>query len=160
MRGALATVLAAALLLLLALTASGAEPELRPRAAAVILGGDGTPRGKVAVRGTDVERKQGRIDAPGVLIRDGGSSARGAVAEGTARASAVARSVTLLDGRVTAYGVRRTADATADGVVYSGRVDGLVVDGRTIGPVTEPGSYDLADGAGKVVVNTGRSGPC
>ena len=50
-----------------------------------------------------------------MLMREGVSIARGDVVQGTARGSAAARTVTLLGGRVTAYGVRRTAEATAGG---------------------------------------------
>ena len=53
---------------------------------------------------------------------------------------ALARRVDLFDGMVTAKLARRTATATAGGVVYAGRVAGLTIDGRTIGDARRPTS--------------------
>ena len=159
MRGSLSILVAAGLVLgaLLAST-SGAAQQLKPGAHAQLTGGTVGARAEARAGGTAENRNAGAVAAPGVQVREGETLATTAVAAGTARASAVARTVSLLDGRITAYGVRRTAEATASGRTFSGRIEGLVVDGRTIGTVTRPRSFRLADGAGRVFVNTGTSG--
>ncbi|MDP9385985.1 MAG: M23 family metallopeptidase, partial [Actinomycetota bacterium] len=75
-----------------------------------------------------------------------------------AEASAAARSVSVFDGLVTAYGVRRRAEAGGGRVEYSGSVNGLEVDGRMIGDVAAEERYEIGDGAGTVTVNRGSRG--
>jgi hypothetical protein len=159
MRRALSIVAAAGLSggALLAAT-SGAASTVKPAAGALIAGGYVGPQGAAHANGTAEDAARGSIGTGGLTIRDGESSARTSVADGTAHATAVARSVSLLDGRVTAYGVRRTVDATKDRTTYSGSVQGLQVDGRKIGDVTDAHSYPLGDGSGNVVVNRGTIG--
>jgi murein DD-endopeptidase MepM/ murein hydrolase activator NlpD len=159
MRGALPILLGAVVVLgALLAPASPAAQQLRPGAQALLTSGTVGARASAAVPGTGEERNTGAAAAPGVQVREGETLARGSVAAGTARASAVARTVSLLDGRITAYGVRRTVEATAAGRTFSGRVEGLVIDGRDIGKVRRPRSFRLADGRGRVFVNTGTIG--
>jgi murein DD-endopeptidase MepM/ murein hydrolase activator NlpD len=154
MRGALAIVVSVGLLLVLALSAAGAEPHPRPSATAMLAAGTVGDLRPVEVTGTDAAKKDGDAHMIGLDIDNGESAARSSAADGTAHATAVARTVSLLGGRVTAYGVRRVADATLDdGVEYRGRVAGLVIDGQSIGDTDKPATYPLADGAGTVVVN-------
>jgi murein DD-endopeptidase MepM/ murein hydrolase activator NlpD len=71
---------------------------------------------------------------------------------------AVARTVSVMDGYVTAYGVRRTVTADGKVTTVAGRVDGLKIGDRMIGDVTDEQSFDLPDGAGRVVANHGTIG--
>jgi murein DD-endopeptidase MepM/ murein hydrolase activator NlpD len=159
MRRALSIVAASGLAggALLAAT-SGAASTVHATASAWVAAGYVGPQGAAHAGGTASDSGSAAVSTGGLSIRAGETSARTAQAGGTAHASAVARSVTLLDGRVTAYGVRRTADVTRDGSTYTGAVNGLKVDGRPIGTVTDARTYTLSDGAGKVVVNKGTIG--
>ena len=102
------------------------------------------------------ETQTGSVDVKGVTVQSGELRVRSG--GGTARAVAAARSVRLLDGLVTAYGVRREASGTTRGTSYAGRVSGLRIDGRDIGATAEPATYELPDGAGSVAVNAGGAG--
>jgi murein DD-endopeptidase MepM/ murein hydrolase activator NlpD len=135
-------------------SASGAETAPRARATAMIAAGDVGPQNEVAVTGARTERRTGAVAHDLLTVRSGESIAKGSLSglEAAARAVAVARSVSILGGRVTAYGVRRETTDAASGTIYSGRVNGLAVDGRVIGDVTDEQRYDL-QGGGTVVVN-------
>jgi murein DD-endopeptidase MepM/ murein hydrolase activator NlpD len=158
MRGALL-----ALLLLAAgavlVPASVADSPARARAQASIVAGSLGDFGTLTASG-DAERSDGDItvEDSGVVIGAAEAVARASRAggRGSARAAALARRVDLFDGLVTARLARRTATATAGGVVSAGRISGLSVEGRTIGDVRKPGEYPLADG-GSVVVNRARA---
>jgi murein DD-endopeptidase MepM/ murein hydrolase activator NlpD len=147
--------IALAALLALAVTASGAEPRPRASALALIAAGTAGPHGAVSAKGDATKRDAGQIAVTGLRVGNGESHAR-ANPEGAAYATAVARSVSLLDGRVTAYGVRRTAEATLDGVSRSGRVEGLEVDGTAVGTVENRRTIEIA--GGRVIVNRGSIG--
>jgi len=109
--------------------------------------GDGRGSDRASVRADSVRVRRGELRV--FTSRAGG--------EGVAEATAAARTVTLLDGAVTAYGVRRRLVVRAGRRTYSGRVSGLEVDGRKLGTVTGPRGYRL-EGGGVVRVNTGASG--
>ncbi|HVL97311.1 MAG TPA: M23 family metallopeptidase [Solirubrobacteraceae bacterium] len=161
MRGAAIILVAAGLLLgALLVSAAGAESPGRARALALIGGGHVGPQGDVAARGTAERRDARRVDVRGLRVERGESAARTAVEgrDAHARAYAVARSVDVLDGLVTAYGVRRVADDDGDGATVGGRVEGLRIDGETIGDVADARRFPLPDDAGVVIVNTGTIG--
>jgi murein DD-endopeptidase MepM/ murein hydrolase activator NlpD len=79
--------------------------------------------------------------------------------DANARATAAARSISLLGGAVTAYGVRRTAvdPGNGTGPTYSGVVRGLKIQGQLIGDTRKRARYDLG-GSGFVEVNRGGLG--
>jgi murein DD-endopeptidase MepM/ murein hydrolase activator NlpD len=158
MRGALL-----ALLLIVAgvvlVPASEADSPARARAAASIVTGSLGDFGTLSADG-DAERSDDEItvEDSGLVVGAAQAVARASRAggQGSARAAALARRIDLFDGLVTATLARRTATATAAGVVYAGRIAGLEVEGRQIGDIREPSRYVLSDG-GSVVVNKGRS---
>jgi murein DD-endopeptidase MepM/ murein hydrolase activator NlpD len=158
MRGALlilALIAAGAVLV----PASGADSPARARAQASVVAGSLGDFGTVSARG-DGERSDDAVtvEDDGVVVGAGEALARASRAQGagSARAVALARRVDLFDGLVTATLARRTATATAAGVVYAGRVSGLTVEGRRIGEATRTRALALDDG-GSVVVNRGRA---
>ena len=137
MRGALLALLAvAAGAILVTASAADAPSPARARAEASIIAGSLGDFGTVTARG-DADRTDDAItvEDSGIVVGAGQAIARASRAggRGSARAVALARRVDLFDGMVTAKLARRTATATATGVVYAGRVAGLTIDGRTIG---------------------------
>ena len=156
MRGALLALLAVAAGAVL-VTASAAEPPApaRAQAEASVVAGSLGDFGTLTARG-DAERTDDAItvEDTGIVVGVGEAIARASRAggRGSARAVALARRVDLFDGIVRAQLARRTATATATGVVYAGRVAGLKIDGRTIGDARQTHEYTLSDG-GSVVVN-------
>jgi murein DD-endopeptidase MepM/ murein hydrolase activator NlpD len=142
------------------LSAAEAEAPAKAAARAQLGAGSVGDRIPIAADGDASKQRKADVDFPGLRIANGEVKVRTTVAKGnaSARAIAVARTVSLLDGYVTAYGVRRTV--TADGQVSTveGRVDGLKIGDQMIGDVTEEKSYDLPDGAGRVVANHGSVG--
>jgi murein DD-endopeptidase MepM/ murein hydrolase activator NlpD len=156
-----------AVLLTLGLLAAGAilvpvsvaDSPARARAEASILTGSLGDFGTLVASG-DAERSDDAITVAdsGVVVGAAEALARGSRTggRGSARAVALARQVDLFSGLVTAKVARRTATATADGVVFAGRIAGLVVEGRPIGDIRTPSRYVLSDG-GSVVVNKGRT---
>jgi murein DD-endopeptidase MepM/ murein hydrolase activator NlpD len=164
-RGAFALVLAAGLSLGgMLVSASGAQSPspARARALALVAGGDVGPYADVGARGAAGEERGARkeLDVPGLSLRRGESLARTRVEDGDAiaRAVAVARSVDVMDGLVTAYGVRRAAKDSGPRRQFTGVVSGLRIQGVFIGEVTEEKEFPLADGAGTVTVNRGPVG--
>lgn len=149
----------AAVLLLGALlaTVSDGAPG-RARATALVASGAVGPQVMATSSGEDSQRRSGGVQAGGLTIRSGESIARTSTSGGTARATAVARSVDALDGLVTAYGVRRTLSAGAGAEGAGGTVEGLRIDGEMIGTLTARRRFDLPDGAGTVTVNSGGTG--
>jgi hypothetical protein len=125
------------------------------RGSAVLVSGTLGDYSELSVR-SGTQTQTGSVDVKGVTVQSGELRVRSG--GGTARAVAAARSVRLLDGLVTAYGVRRETTATTGGTTYAGRVSGLRVGGRDIGATAEPATYELPDGAGTVVVNSGPTG--
>ena len=107
-----------------------------------------------AVRASGEQRRADTtaVDEAGVSIADGE-----VIAGEGAQATAVARTVSIFGGLVTAYGVRRRAVDRAGERRHSGRVDGLKLDGRLIGDVTTQRSYTI-DGVADVTVNRGGTG--
>jgi murein DD-endopeptidase MepM/ murein hydrolase activator NlpD len=156
-----------AVLLILGLLAAGAvlvpvsaaDSPARARAEASIVTGSLGDFGTLIADG-DGERSDDEItvEDDGIVIGAAEAVARASRAGGTgsARAAALARRIDLFDGTVTAKVARRTATATAAGVVYAGRIAGLKVEGRDIGDIRTPSRYVLS-GGGSVVVNKGRS---
>ena len=138
--------------------ASVADSPARARADASIVAGSLGDFGTLSARG-DGERTDDQItvEDSGIVVGDAEAVARASRAGGlgTARAAALARRIDLFDGLVTAKVARRTATASADGVVSAGRIAGLTVEGRPIGDIRKPSRYVLSDG-GSVVVNKGR----
>jgi murein DD-endopeptidase MepM/ murein hydrolase activator NlpD len=166
-RGALAIALAAGLLLggIAVSTSgaqSGADAPARARALALIAGGDLGPYADVFATGPqDEQHRSGKIESRGLNVRRGESFARTDVVDGDAiaRASAVARSVDVFEGLVTAYGVRREVVDRGARHDESGRVSGLRIAGELIGEVKEEDKvFPLPDGAGTVTVNHGTVG--
>jgi len=139
--------------------ASTARGPATSRAVALIAGGHPGPQVEVAGADGSSERREGAVDVAGLQIRSGEVSATTSLGgEPRARAIAVARSVSALDGVVTAYGVRRTTTATVKATEYSGRVSGLRIGDQLIGDVTKDASFDLPDHSGRVIVNHGTIG--
>ena len=154
--------LAALALVAVLVPASGAQTAAPARASAeaTVLDGSLGAAGRVGADGDEQRRVPGIVvSRRGAAIQDAEASASASRAggDGTAEAAAAARSVSLLGGLVTAYGVRRTATDTGDGGTrHDGRVAGLRIDGRRIGSVDWAQTYDLG-GRGTVTVNRGRA---
>jgi murein DD-endopeptidase MepM/ murein hydrolase activator NlpD len=143
--------------------AAPARAPARARASAVVIGGSLGELGRIRASGDALRTVLAPVDkAPrGVELRSGDAtvvSVRG-TGNATARATAAARSISLLGGAVTAYGVRRTAVDRGDGSgpTYSGIVRGLKIQGQLIGDTRKPARYDLG-GSGFVEVNRGGFG--
>jgi murein DD-endopeptidase MepM/ murein hydrolase activator NlpD len=154
---ALLTMPAVAGLVAVLVPASSAQAPARASATATLLTGSLGAAGRVSAEGDAQRRRPGiAILRRTVTIQDGEVSVASAWAggDGGAQAVAAARSVSLLDGLVTAYGVRRTATNAGAGTTREGRVAGLRIDGRRIGTVTGARSYDV-DGRGTLTVNQG-----
>jgi len=155
--------LAALALVAVLVPASGAQTAAPARASAeaTVLDGSLGAAGRVGAEGDEQRRVPGIVvSRRGAAIQDAEASASASRAggDGTAEAAAAARSVSLLGGLVTAYGVRRTATDTGDGGTrHDGRVAGLRINGRRIGSVDWAQTYDLG-GRGTVTVNRGRGG--
>ncbi|MEA2320045.1 MAG: hypothetical protein QOD44_4234, partial [Solirubrobacteraceae bacterium] len=158
MRGALLALLLIAAGAIL-VPASLADSPARARADASIVTGSLGDFGTLTASG-DAERRDDAItvEDTGMVVGAAEAVARASRAggQGSARAAALARRIDLFDGLVTAKLARRTATATAAGVVYAGRIAGLEVEGRQIGDIRTPSRYVLSDG-GSVVVNKGGS---
>src|SRR4051812_786234 len=154
MRGALLALLVTAAGAVL-VQASVADSPARARAQASLVTGSNGDFGTLTARG-DAERADGdvTVEDTGVVVGAGQTVARASRrgGHGSARAAALGREIDLFDGYVTAKLARRTATATAAGVVYAGRVVGLTVAGRKLGDVASERTYRLPDG-GTVVVN-------
>ena len=153
-RGSVVAVLVAGLLLGgMLVTASGAERSARARAGALVATTSAGAQFEVSARGAgDEARRAGAIDGGGLKAGTAEALARTGISGGkaSARAYAVARSVDVFGGLVTAWGVRR--EATDPGSVSS-RVSGLRIEGRMIGEVTAAKTYELDGGGGFVFVN-------
>src|SRR5215213_4354773 len=133
-----------AVLLILGLLAAGAvlvpvsaaDSPARARAEASIVTGSLGDFGTLIANG-DAERSDDEItvEDEGMVVGAAEAVARASRAggQGSARAAALARRIDLFDGLVTATLARRTATATAAGVVYAGRIVNLKVEGRQIG---------------------------
>ena len=161
MRSLAATLVAAGLVLGgLLTTASDAQAPARASAHAQLGAGSVGDRIPAQAEGNAQERRKADVDFPGLKIANGEVSVRTRTkgGEGAARATAVARSVSLLDGYVTAYGVRRSVSADGDGTLTTGRVSGLKIGDDLLGDFTEEKSFDLPDHSGRVVVNHGSVG--
>src|SRR4051794_18890291 len=154
MRGALLALLVIAAGAVL-VPASGADSPARARAQASVVTGSLGDFGTLTAR-NDAARsdEEVSVEDQGIVVGAGQVVARAkrVGGKGTARGVAVAKQVDLFDGYVTARLARRTATASAAGVVYAGRVAGLAVGNRKIGDVTGDRTYRLPDG-GTVVVN-------
>ncbi len=161
MRARVLVVFAAVLLLAGGLTeASVAEAPARASASATLTTGSEGEFGHLEARGDRrPSRRTATADTRGVRIADGDLRVWSSRTDGAAvaEASAVARSVDVLDGLVTAYGARREVAAEVGSRTFSGRVEGLKIEGRMVGDVTTSERYELSDGAGSVTVNRGRS---
>lgn len=154
----LATVAALALAVALA-PESGAQSPAHAQADAVVVAGYSGRHVAASTSASGSRHASSGVDERGVTVRTGEATARSSTAgDPSARASAVARSVSLLGGRVSAYGVRRSTRATGDGVIRSGRVDGLRIDGRLHGTISRRASFRLSGGDGRVLVNRGGVG--
>jgi murein DD-endopeptidase MepM/ murein hydrolase activator NlpD len=96
---------------------------------------------------------------PGIMLGGGTASASAVRGSGnaTAIAQAEANDVELLGGAVTATLVRRVATDKGAGAVYTGAVEGLVVDGKEIAHPADGRRYDLG-GKGSVVVGADGAG--
>ena len=136
-------------------SASGAEPSRHARAQAALTGGDVDARGSVSAESNDDERKRTGVRVPGVRIARGETIARAGPGP-AGYATAFARDVEILDGKVVAYAVRRTEVLGERGRRAWGRVSGLRVDGRFLGDVERP--RVIAFDGGRVLVNQGTTG--
>jgi len=145
-----------AVVLALAAAASRAESPARARAEAAIADGALGAIGHVLASGQQNRSRESKATRAGLSIDSGEASASASTAsgQGAAQASAAARSVSLFDGLVTAYGVRRTATAHDGDVSYDGKVEGLKISGRLIGDKESERDYD-GDG---VHVSVNRDG--
>src|SRR3954454_47565 len=154
MRGALLALLVIAAGAVL-VPASVAGPPARARAQASIVTGSLGDFGTLTARG-DAERSDDTVtvEDEGVVVGSGQVIARASRegGRGSARGVALARQIDLFDGYVTAALARRTATATAAGVVYAGRLARPTIAGRKLGDVLHEHTYRLPDG-GTVVVN-------
>jgi murein DD-endopeptidase MepM/ murein hydrolase activator NlpD len=141
-------------------TASDAQSPARATARAQLGGGSVGDRIPLQAEGDADKQRDGEVHFPALDIARGEVKARTSVKNGkaSARAVAVARTVSVLDGAITAYGVRRAMTDDGETVTTEGRVSGLKIDGQMIGDVDGENSYDLPDGAGRVIVNRGTTG--
>jgi murein DD-endopeptidase MepM/ murein hydrolase activator NlpD len=140
-------------------TSSGADTPARARAEASAVTGGLGDFGTLTARGDDEQTDDDvAVRADGVAIRKAEIVARASRASGPAssRAAALARGVDLFDGLVTATVARRTATATGGKTVRTGRVAGLVLEGRRVGDVRSDRAYLLSDGS-SVAVNRGNA---
>ncbi len=139
--------------------ASSAQAPARATASAALVSGTPGRIGTLSVSGDRRRSDSFSVDVEGARAGSGELVvAASRAGRATAEASAAARSVSIFDGLVTAYGVRRRAAARGGRVEYSGSVMGLKVDGRMIGDVGEEERYAIGDGAGTVTVNRGSRG--
>ena len=141
-----------------AVTAQAGSPA-RARAQATLASGTLGSFGAAVASGDERSGKTFAVDARGVSVGTAIVSvrARRSAATPAAEAEATGRSVSLLDGLVSAYGARRQVTATPGGSSYSGRVDGLRIGDRMIGAVSAGRRYSLPDRGGSVVVNSGSA---
>ncbi len=138
---------------------SDAQAPARARAEAIVASGPAGARVRATATGTREDFAAAGVGTGGITVAKGEASARSSTAATpTARASAVAHSVSLLGGRIVASGVRRTLRVTPSGTARAGRVTGLGIDGRALGTVTGERVFRLAGGAGTVTVNRGSTG--
>lgn len=139
--------------------ASRAQAPARASASATLVSGTPGEVGRLVARGDRRRSDRISVDVAGARAASAelivAASRRG---RADAQATAAARSVSVFDGLVTAYGVRRRAEARSGRVAFSGAVNGLNVDGRTIGDVATAERYAIGDGAGTVTVNRGSRG--
>jgi murein DD-endopeptidase MepM/ murein hydrolase activator NlpD len=154
----LAAVLVLAAVLALVATTSSAQSPARARAEAAIADGALGRIGHVVANGSQDRSRESETTRSGLAIDSGEAAASSTTAsgQGEAQASAVARSINLFDGLVTAYGVRRTATAHDDDVRYDGKVEGLKIAGRLIGDKESERDYD-GDGV-HVTINSEGTG--
>lgn len=153
MRSRVATLLALVPLAGMTLVdASRGQSGAAASAEATLVSGDAGEFGAVAASGRERREDTLAVDEAGISVADGQL-----VAGEGAHASAVARTVSVFGGLVTAYGVRRRV-TDLDGVRgYSGRVEGLKLDGRLVGDVGGRRAYTIA-GVASVTVNRGGAG--
>ena len=148
MRVRVLILLAAVLVLGSALT--GASTAQAPaRASATLASGSLGEIGVLRSQGSARRSRRVQADERGVEVASGELVVRGT------QASVSARSVRLLGGLVTAYGLRRKATVRGRRVRYEGRVEGLKVGDRMVGAVSSMRYIDLPDSAGAVAVNRG-----
>ena len=154
----LAAVLVLAAVLALVATTSRAQSPARARAEAAVADGALGRIGHVVASGSQDRARESKTTRAGLAIDSGEATASSTTAngQGDAQASAVARSVSLFDGLVTAYGVRRTATAHDGDVSYDGKIEGLKIAGRLIGDKESERDYD-GDGV-HVTINSEGTG--
>ena len=138
--------------------ASPADAPARASASATLV--DGTLGTFGTLRSGDDGRRSASpsVDERGVKVASADlvTHASRAGGQGRAQATAAGRSVDLLDGLVTAYGVRRTTLARDGRRTHEGFVRGLAIDGRMIGDVDQEHFYDVGD-VGSLAVNRGAT---
>jgi murein DD-endopeptidase MepM/ murein hydrolase activator NlpD len=141
-------------------TASGADAPARATAVAQLGGGSVGDRIPVSAEGDERRHRDANVDFPGLNIARGEVTARTRTKTGnaSAQAIAVARTVSVMDGYVTAYGVRRTMTDDGEVVTAAGRVQGLKIGDQMLGDSEEPATYELPGDAGRVIVNRGNTG--
>jgi murein DD-endopeptidase MepM/ murein hydrolase activator NlpD len=157
----LAVILAAGLVLGGLLTsASGADAPARASALAQLGAGSVGERIPARAEGDQSRHREAEVDFPGIRIARGEVTARTRTKSGNAfaQAIAVARTVSVLDGYVTAYGIRREMTDDGEVVTAGGRVEGLKIGDQVMGDSEETATYSLPDEAGRVVVNRGSVG--
>ena len=153
MRGALVCLLAAGLALGGALvSASGAATERLAVAKAAIAATGASSFGAVESRAGGSDQVTTEVAAGSVTVARGEAAVRTEGPDGSASVSA--RGVDVLDGRVTADTVQRSASTSG---ATTGAVTGLVVDGVPVGDVSEERTIPLT-GGGRVVVNRESTG--
>lgn len=142
--------------------ASTADQPVRGSAVAVVVSGTQGTAGEVRVDEPATNRTEVKdVDLPAIAVKQGEALVRTTRLKGgglRAKSASVARTISLLDGVVEAYGVRRTVVEDGSQTTRSGRVEGLRIAGDSIGDVTESNSYDLPDHNGRVIVNHGTIG--
>src|SRR5262249_48454742 len=145
-----------------AILASQSPAQSTPAAnarAAVVSGTLGTVAQVRASGDQDASRSAPSQTPKGIGLGGGSASASASRGGGdaSAEAEATARDLDLLKGFVTADRVSRSASADGKGhVSYDGGVEGLVIDGKTIGNVSADKRYDVPNGT--VEVNHGGAG--
>lgn len=137
-----------------AVPVSTAQSPARAHAEAAVVSGSLGDFVRSVADGDEQRGGADAVDERGITVADSETSVRTSTngQRASARASASARSISLLGGLVTAYGARRTAVAEGGDVTYTGRVQGLKIRDESLGEFSDERRFEL-NGQGVVDVN-------